>query len=318
MGRVVDAADLAGVFCGSEAVIAGVLTREQLRGPQVRRLFRDVYVPAGTRITHALRCEGGALVLPPGTVLTGRSAATLRGVPLAGADDPVELVVPLETRVTRRRGFDLRRTEIGADDWEPWFDIGLATPLRMALDLLLDRELPDAVADLDAVLRAGLVSTPAVQSLVARRHDRGIVRARRAAELADPRAESPQESRMRVWLVLDALAPEPQYWVHDAKGRIARVDLAFPGQQLAVEYDGEWHGEWLHVGRDRERLNRLHAAGWEVVFVTARHLRNPQRMVRTVHAALGRRAPQPSWTPIGSKGQRIAPARFRDGYRTDQ
>lgn len=72
-------------------------------------------------------------------------------------------------------------------------------------------------------------------------------------------------------------------------GRFARVDLAFPGQRLAVEYGGEWHGEWLHVGRDRERLNRLHAAGWEVVFVTAQHLRNPQHMVRTVHAALGRR-----------------------------
>ena len=32
------------VFRGSEAVAAGLLTRGQLRGPSVKRLFRDVYV----------------------------------------------------------------------------------------------------------------------------------------------------------------------------------------------------------------------------------------------------------------------------------
>jgi hypothetical protein len=55
---------------------------------------------------------------------------------------------------------------------------------------------------------------------------------------------------------------------------------------LAVEYDGVWHGASLQVGLDRERLNRLHAAGWEVVFVTREQLRDPRRMVCMVRAAL--------------------------------
>lgn len=108
----------------------------------------------------------------------------------------------------------------------------------MTLDLLLDRPLPDAVADLDAVLRAGLVTLPQVAAMVEQRSDKGIVLARRAVQLTDLRAESRPESRVRVWLAMDGLYPEPQYWIEDCHGRLARVDLAFPEHKVAVEYDG--------------------------------------------------------------------------------
>lgn len=290
MGRSIRAIDLAGPFRGSEAVAAGVLTAAQLRGPAVRRLFQDVYVPAGIPDTHEVRCEGAALALHPDAVITGRSAATLRGVALARAKDPIELVVPETVRVFRRVGLDIRRTQQQGDESRPWGRIGLATPLRMGLDLLLDRSLPDAVADLDAVLRAGLVDRAELRRVLSARRDRGIVRARRAEELADPRAESPPESRMRVWLVLDGLRPEPQYWIEDSRGRLVRADLAFPEQQVAVEYDGAWrNGQLWALNHDRDRLNRVQAAGWEVVFVTAPLLANPKQMVATVRAALARR-----------------------------
>lgn len=123
------------------------------------------------------------------------------------------------------------------------------------------------------------------------RHDRGIAAARQAVELADARAESPPESKVRVWLNLAGLTPTPQYCVYDAVGtEIAKVDLGFPDVKVAVEYDGRWHGAWPQVGPDRERLNKLHAAGWEAVFVTAELLRSPRRMVQSVHAALRARA----------------------------
>jgi very-short-patch-repair endonuclease len=282
--------DLCSVFRGSEAVATGVLTADQLRGLQFRRLFRDAYLPAGIPMTHAMRCAGAALVLPPAAVITGRSAATLRGLPLARTTDPVEIVVPLNTRIARRAGLDVRRSDLAAGEVEPWSGIGLATPLRTSLDLLLDRTLPDAVADLDAVLRAGFVDIHAIQRMVAARSDRGIVAARQAVELADPRAESRPESRLRVYLELDDLHPVPQYLVSDWQGVIARVDFGFPEQQLAVEYDGAWHGEWRQISADRERLNRLQAAGWEVLFVTAEQLRNPTAVVAAVRAALTARS----------------------------
>ncbi|MGH3924852.1 MAG: endonuclease domain-containing protein [Pseudonocardiaceae bacterium] len=275
-----------GPFRGSQAVAAGLATRSQLTGPQFVRVFRDVYVPATADLTHELRCKCAALALPDDAVITGRSAATLGGVRLALPADPVEAVVGLQTRLFRRAGFDLRRCEVRADEALAWSRIRLATRQRTAFDLLLDRTLPDAVADLDAVLRAGFVGRRELQQFLTGRHDRGIVQARRAVEFADPRAESRPESRMRVHLVLDGLRPEVQFRVYDGVGWVATVDLAFPRQRLAVEYDGVWHGAPLQVGVDRDRLNRLHAAGWEVVFVTAQHLRDPQRMVCLVRAAL--------------------------------
>jgi len=281
---------LDGVFRGSQAIDAGLVTRSQLRCAGVQRLFHDVYVAAGAEVTHQLRCQGAALVLPENGVITGRSAATVLGVPLAWPDDPVQVVAPPTTRIARRRGFDVRRTAIEPCDWRPWLAGRLASLPRMALDLLLDRPLPDAVADLDVVVRAGLVDLAAVQMMVAARHDKGIVAARRAAQLADPRAESRPESKVRVWLALAGLEPEPQYWIEDSTGRIARTDLAFPARKVAVEYDGGWRdGQLWALNHDRARLNRVQAAGWEVVFVTAPLLRDPDRMVRTVRAALARR-----------------------------
>lgn len=278
--------ELSGAFRGSEAIAAGLATRKQLASFRYRRVFRDVYVPATTALTHELRCACAALVLPADAVITGRSAATLGGVPLTLPGDPVEVVAGLQTRLFRRAGVDLRRCEVRPDEAQPWSRVRLATPRRSAFDLLLDRALPDAVADLDAVLRAGLVGRAELELFLTGRHDRGIVQARRALELADPRAQSRPESQLRVHLVLDGLNPEVQFRVYHAGRWVATVDLAFPYHRLAVEYDGVWHGTPLQVGSDRERLNRLHAAGWEIVFVTREHLRDPHRMIWTVRAAL--------------------------------
>jgi hypothetical protein len=279
------------VFRGSDAIAAGAFTRAHLRGPRVRRLFRDVYVDAATAITHEVRCRGATLFLPADAVITGRSAATVRGAPLARVDDPVEIIAPLGRRITRRDGFDLRRNDIAPDEWCSWQGGRLATPLRMALDLTLDRPVPVAVADLDVVLRRELVDLSALTEMVHARSDRGIRDARQAVSLVDPLAESRPESQVRVHLVLAGLSPVPQYWIEDADGRVARTDLAFPEFKVAVEYDGQWRdGELWALNRDRERLNRVHAAGWDVVFVTAALLANPRKLVATVRAALVARA----------------------------
>lgn len=290
MAREIKLGDPAPVFRGTDAVVAGALTRSQLRGPAVRRLYQGVYAHASEPVTHELRCAAAALALPPETVITGRSAAGLWGVQLARTQDCVQVVVPDRTRIARRAGLDVRRTLVRPDECTPWSEVAVATPLRMTLDLLLDQPLPDAVADLDAVLRPGLVALPQVTAMVEERSDKGIVLARRAVQLADPRAESRPESRVRVWLVLDGLNPEPQYWIEDSHGRLARADLAFPEQKVAVEYDGSWRdGELWALNRDRDRLNRVQAAGWEIVFVTAKLLHDPAHMVHTVRAALNRR-----------------------------
>jgi very-short-patch-repair endonuclease len=67
---------------------------------------------------------------------------------------------------------------------------------------------------------------------------------------------------------------------------VARVDFAWPERRVAVEYDGAWHAEPGRFARDRQRLNRLQAAGWRVVFVTAADLYRPDELLARIAAAL--------------------------------
>jgi very-short-patch-repair endonuclease len=61
-----------------------------------------------------------------------------------------------------------------------------------------------------------------------------------------------------------------------------------PGLRLALEYDGGGH--LTRLGPDRQRMNRLQAAGWRVVFVTAADLHDPERLVAMVADALAERS----------------------------
>jgi very-short-patch-repair endonuclease len=94
------------------------------------------------------------------------------------------------------------------------------------------------------------------------------------AELVDPGAESVQESRLRVRLVLAGLPRPVTQFVVERDGRfVARLDLAWPDLRVAVEYDGLWHGDPEQFHRDRRRLNRLLGEDWIVLHVTARRFR---------------------------------------------
>lgn len=265
-----------GVFVGSHAIADGTITRRQLRSNLYRRLFRDVFVPAGLPVTHTLRCQGVALIAPSEAVITGRSAAALYGVDLAHAHDPVELTVPEEQRFGPVRGIKLHRAPVKRCEFSPWMGIRLATPTRMGLEVLtrhaprtmsMHGRLRTAVADLDQLLRAGVVDLAELADVVQKRRDHGIVLARQAVLLADPRAESPPESELRVVLALAGLAPEPQVTVHDEDGFVGRVDLGYRLQKVAVEYDGRWHDQPEQIAPDELRRTRLRAAGWRVIVV---------------------------------------------------
>ena len=81
--------------------------------------------------------------------------------------------------------------------------------------------------------------------------------------------------------------PVAQFEVMDGRRLVARVDFAWPERKVALEYDGLWHAEEAQFAKDRDRLNRLREAGWQVVFVTAADLRRPHRLLARVAAALG-------------------------------
>jgi very-short-patch-repair endonuclease len=80
------------------------------------------------------------------------------------------------------------------------------------------------------------------------------------------------------------LAPIPQFEVREDGALVARVDLAWPEARLAIEYEGAYHFEGSQIIRDDARLDRLAAAGWRVIRLSAADL---DAVVARVREALG-------------------------------
>jgi very-short-patch-repair endonuclease len=281
------------IFRGAAAVAAGLLTPTQLRSRAWRRLLRGIYADADLPVTHELRCRAVAgFVLLKGGAIAGRSAAVLLGPGLAGALDPIDVLVPTSTR-PRTSEVVAHIGPLPAAELVRVRGIPVTTPVRTCWDLVQWLPTVEAIVLLDRFVRAGLVTLAALSAhAVARKGTFGAARFTSALALVDGRSESPQESRLRVLMVLAGLPkPRTQFEIYDDEGFIARVDLAYPESRVAVEYDGVWHASSEQLHRDRRRLNRLQAAGWLVIHVTAARLReDPDAVVREITGAIaGRR-----------------------------
>ncbi len=281
-------------FDGPAAVAAGLITRTQLQGKAWRRLVRGVYADALLPVTHELRCQAvAAHLLPDGGAIAGRSAATLLGPGLARPVEPVEVIAP---EAGRPRVRDVIAHAGHLDPAERCLIRGIpvTTPLRTCWDLTQWLDPIEAVVLLDRIVRAGLVTEATLSAhAAARRGTYGSVRFAQTVALVNGRAESPQESRLRVMMVLAGLPmPQVQWKIYDAAGFIARVDLAYPELRVAIEYDGVWHASADQLNNDRDRLNRLQAAGWLVIHVTAARLYTPEPLLHEITGALATRRPR--------------------------
>jgi very-short-patch-repair endonuclease len=276
------------VFRKKDVVDRGLLTPSELRSSAWRRLYRGVYADAGLPDSFGLRLSAATLLIPSSAVFSGRSAAFLHGATeLVDLELPVEVSVPTGVRFGPVTGLRVRQVQLPPSDVVVVQWRRTTSAVRTALDIARREPLVDAVAALDVLLSRVIVGKGELGESAGRYSGRGARRVRRAAELADPRAESQPESRLRVILALAGLIAEAQYSVRDRDGNfVARVDLAFPEHRVAVEYDGAWHAERGQFAKDRRRLNRLVAAGWTVLHVTAADMRDPEALVSRIRTML--------------------------------
>ncbi len=102
----------------------------------------------------------------------------------------------------------------------------------------------------------------------------GIVQARAALAFAEPRCESPLESRVRIWLRNGGLAtPQPQVLFPGLlDGRDVRVDFLVKGHRVVIEADGRLEYDLAPAGQFRDvlwqekrREDALRAIGFVVV-----------------------------------------------------
>lgn len=146
----------------------------------------------------------------------------------------------------------------------------MTTGAQTFVDLAAALDLVDLVVLGDSLVKVEVVTLPELQSAAAQWRGAGAARARRAARLVRDAVESPMETRLRLLIVFAGL-PEPvvDHHLYDADGSlVCRLDLAYPGCRIGIEYDGRHHAEtpnqWSHDIRRREYLDTNR---WRLVIV---------------------------------------------------
>ena len=283
-----DAFDPREPFSRAEARAAG-LSAEMLLSKRFQKIFWDVYVSRDVPITPLLRAKAVIRLVPNGSYISHHTAAELWGVaPPPGGATHINLPSACGRQV-RRGVCSHYRTRPGQTTLRKGLPI--STPEQTFLDLAgMAIGLVDLVVVADGMIKAGHTSPEQFVDAAAQWSGKGCRLARRAALLARKGVDSPQETRLRLLLVLAGL-PEPRVDLiirgRDGSWR-RRYDLAYEHLQLIIEYDGRQHAkdtqQWLTDIFRREELDQIR---WRLVIVTSVGIyHEPLRTLERVRDAL--------------------------------
>ena len=274
------------VFVGSEALRGGKLSRYQLR-TEFRAIYPDIYVPHWTSPSLRMRSEAAWLWSGRRGILAGLAAAALHGSNWIDDDEPVELIWRNQHSpdgvITRNQRFE-------DDEVTRVARLPVTTPARTAFDLGRLLRTGEAMARLDALMRAKPFSIEDVL-LLTKRHPgaRGVRQLRAILPRIDSGAASPKETWLRLLLIDAGLpAPETQIPVQENWRLVGVLDMGWEKYKVAAEYDGDQHRtSRRQYVRDMRRLKALEGLGWIVNRVIAED--KPDDVVRRVRQALRRR-----------------------------
>jgi len=274
------------VFVGGEALRGGKLSRYQLR-TEFRAIYPDIYVPHWTSPSLRMRSEAAWLWSGRRGILAGLAAAALHGSNWIDDDEPVELIWRNQHSpdgvITRNQRFE-------DDEVTRVARLPVTTPARTAFDLERLLRTGEAVARLDALMRARPFSIEDVL-LLTKRHPgaRGVRQLRAILPRIDSGAASPKETWLRLLLIDAGLpAPETQIPVQENWRLVGVLDMGWEKYKVAAEYDGDQHRtSRRQYVRDMRRLKALEGLGWIVNRVIAED--KPDDVVRRVRQALRRR-----------------------------
>lgn len=240
---------------------------------EVRELLRGVYVDADLPDTLDLRIAAVARLLTPDVMLAQRTAAWVYGVDALDprgypTTPPIDVVTADRIRRPKHRLAAAHAADdLCDDDVAERGGILLTSPLRTACDLGRFLPRPQALAAVDSMLHAGLVTKAEMTDQVPRwRRRRGVRQLEQMIDLGEPACESQGESRMRLQMIDGGLPrPEVQVPVHDLRGwERYRLDTGYRRWRVGGEYDGEeFHGP-EQAESDRRRREWISARGWRI------------------------------------------------------
>lgn len=257
------------VFIGSEAIASADVTRHELQR-WYELIYPRVYAARGQQLSLRQRTEGAWLWSQRKTIVAGVAASALHGARWVDANTEIELV---GSNTRPPRGLVVRALALADDEATCVAGLPVTSPARTAYDM--GRYLPrgQAVARLDALMRATPFSTEDVL-LLAKRYPaaRGLRRLQAVLPLVDGGAASPKETWLRL-LLIDAGLPTPTTQIPvalDGYRVLALLDMGWPVLGVAAEYDGDQHRtDRRQYVKDQWRLRKLEDLGWRVVRVIA-------------------------------------------------
>jgi len=274
------------VFTIAEAECVG-LSRRVLQGRRFELVMPGVYRYAATQMTFELGVAASARYLPPEAAISHVSSLRWRGLSMRSSW-PVHASVKGWSR-KQQDGITVHRY-FGRIDAEVVRGVRVLGPERTFVDcgtLLSVRELVEVG---DWLVQSSLATLESLFDFTTRSHLDGVQRARKALHLVRVGTESPPESGLRFVLVSAGL-PEPEVntdIVDDRGTFLARGDLVYRTPRVIVEYDG-WYHERSAEQRQSDilRRERLEAAGWRLIIVTAIDMKHPVAVAERVRRALG-------------------------------
>ena len=255
-------------FTRQRALTAG-LSDADLTGGGYHQLFWGVYIASSVAVTLLVRSLAALMVAPTGAIVSHHTAARLwGGIPPDSGD--IHLSMPTGNR-QKTRGIRSHRRSLLSES-ATRHGLPVTTSEQTFLDLAAYCDLVQLVALGDSLVRAKATTPARVVEACARSRARRAPLARKAAALVRAKVDSPMETRLRMLMVLAGL-PEPvvNLELTDEVGRLRyRLDLSYPDQLLAIEFDGRQHVEvQAQWEGDVIRREDLEADGWRFVVVTS-------------------------------------------------
>jgi very-short-patch-repair endonuclease len=270
-------------------------------------IHRGVYAVGHRRLTSEGAWMAGVLAAGPGAVLSHRSAAALWGI--RNTDRAaVEVIVP---RGCRRPGIQPHRATLRPDEIDRERGIPVTNPARTLLDLaevLTPQQLERAINE--AEIRR-LASPLPLAAMVARHPTRrgtnALSRILEQRNLGETVTRSALEERFLALVDANGF-PRPK--MNEPLGPY-HPDALWPDERLVVELDSyPIHTTRQAFESDRKRDRELTLAGYRVVRITWRQLRDePARIADELSALLATpRTPSPRSARRGPRRPRATRA----------
>ncbi len=285
----------AGPFTSRQALDAGV-SPKRLRGADIAHPFRGVHVATLEDLTFLERCAALLSKLPDHAFVSHISAAVVMRVPLPLRLEQsliVHISVPAPRTAPVGRGIVGHTIIPNQHRPRLWRGVLICSPEELWCDLAEHLSLPDLVAAGDFLIHWRLPATTidALTAAVATRVGRrGAARMRTALALLSDRSESPQESRLRVILVLAGITGfVVNHPITTSGGFQYRADIAFPEARFLLEYQGDDHRTMAAFRADMTRTSRLQADGWFVMQLNANDLDDPVELAQRIRRVLASR-----------------------------